>query len=115
MAQWEFVDWLFYWILETSHYEFEWDDGNRTKNSSKHGLEINEIEEVFKSGLALPLGVQISPIHPEQRLGIIGPTVGARLIQIAFTLREGKVRVISARIAHKNERRHYEEILRKIT
>ena len=115
MARWEFVDWLLYWILETSYFEFEWDNGNRTKNASKHGLQIYEIEEVFKSGLALPLGVQISSIHPEQRLGIVGPTMNGRLVQIAFTLREGRVRVISARVAHKNERRQYEEILRKIT
>jgi uncharacterized protein len=115
MAQWEFVDWLLYWILETSFFEFEWDEGNRTKNKTKHGLEVFEIEEVFRSGLALPLGVQIQPIHTEQRLGIVGPSINGKLIQIAFTLREGKVRVISARIAHKSERRQYEEILRKIT
>lgn len=41
MAQWEFVDWLLYWILETSHFEFEWDQGNRTKNESKHGISVN--------------------------------------------------------------------------
>ncbi len=50
MAQWEFVDWLFYWILETSFFEFEWDEGNKTKNKTKHGLEVIEIEEVFRSG-----------------------------------------------------------------
>lgn len=115
MAQWEFVEWLLFWILETSHYEFEWDKGNRAKNATKHGISIEEVEAVFRSGLALPLGIQIMPISTEQRLGLVGPTIGGRLLQIAFVLREGRVRVISARPAHKKERGQYEEILRKIT
>lgn len=115
MAQWEFVDWLLFWILETSHFEFEWDEGNLTKNSKKHGIETYEIEAVFRSGMALPLGIQISPITNEQRLGLIGPTLNEKLLQVAFILREGRVRVISARPAHKKERIQYEEILRKIT
>ena len=115
MAQWQFVEWLLFWILETSHFEFEWDEGNLTKNVKKHGVETNQIEAVFRSGLALPLGIQISPLADEQRLGIIGPTLDGRLLQVAFVLREGKVRVISARPAHKKERIQYEKTIRKIT
>lgn len=115
MAQWEFVEWLLFWILETSHYEFEWDKGNNSKSATKHKISIEEVEAVFRSGLALPLGIQITPKVDEQRLGLVGPTIGGRLLQIAFVLREGRVRVISARPAHKKERNQYEEILRKIT
>jgi hypothetical protein len=42
MAQWEFVEWLLFWILETSSFEFEWDKGNRTKNATKHGVSVKE-------------------------------------------------------------------------
>ncbi len=115
MAQWEFVEWLLFWILETSHFEFEWDAGNKSKSSTKHGISTEEVEAVFRSGLALPLGIQIRPSHPEQRLGLVGPNISGRLLQVAFTLREGKVRVISVRPAHRKERKQYEEILRKIT
>jgi uncharacterized protein len=115
MAKWEFVDWLLFWILETSHFEFEWDIGNRNKNAQKHGISTEEVEAVFRSGLALPLGIQISPLANEQRLGLVGPTLNNRLLQIAFVLREGRVRVISARPAHIKERKQYEEIIRKIT
>lgn len=101
--------------METSHYEFEWDRGNKTKSSDKHGMSIEEVEAVFRSGLALPLGIQISPPANEQRLGLIGPTLNGKLLQIAFVLREGRVRVISARPAHTKERKRYEEILRKKT
>jgi hypothetical protein len=115
MARWEFVEWLLFWILETSHFEFYWDRGNSTKNSDKHGVSREEVEAVFRSGMALPLGIQIQPIASEQRLGLVGPTLSNRLLQIAFVLRAGKVRVISARPAHRKERKQYEEILRKIT
>lgn len=115
MAQWEFVEWLLFWILETSHYEFEWDKGNKTKNATKHKISIEEVEAVFRSGQALPLGIQVSPPVNEQRLGLVGPTLNGRLLQIAFVLREGRVRVISARPAHRKEKKQYEEILRKIS
>jgi hypothetical protein len=49
MAQWIFVEWLLFWILETSHFEFEWDTGNLTKNSKKHGISTEEVEAGFKS------------------------------------------------------------------
>lgn len=88
---------------------------HQTKNAKKHGIEIHEIEAVFRSGLALPLGIQITPPANEQRLGIVGPSLNGKLYQVAFALREGRVRVISGRQANKKERMQYEEILRKIT
>lgn len=115
MAQWKFVEWLLIWLLETVHFEFEWDEGNRTKSESKHGILIDQAEEVFKSGMALPLGVQIEPPVAEQRLGVVGPTFSGQLLQVAFVIREGRVRIISARPAHRKERKEYEEILRKIS
>jgi len=115
MAQWEFVEWLLFWILETSHFEFEWDEGNQTKSATKHRVTIEDVESVFRSGLALPLGIQISPPADEQRLGLVGPNLSGRLLQIAFVLREGRVRVISARPANKKEKVKYEEVLRKIS
>lgn len=115
MAQWEFVEWLLFWLLETTPFEFDWDAGNSTKNSSKHGVPIDEVEVVFKSRAAVPLGIQINPPANEQRLGVVGPGSKGRLLQVAFTLRDGRIRVISARPAHRKERKRYEEAIRKIT
>jgi uncharacterized DUF497 family protein len=75
---------------------------------------MNEIEEVFYSGSALPLGVQTRPIHREQRLGIPGSTFRGRFLQVVFTLRDGLIRPISARPASRREKKQYEELLRKI-
>ncbi len=115
MAQWEFIEWLLFWLLETTHFEFEWDGGNSTKNASKHGVPVAEVEMVFRSRASVPLGIQVSPLTNEQRLGIVGPGSMGRLLQVAFTLRDGRVRVISARPAHRKERKKYEEAIRKIT
>ena len=43
MAKWDFVEWLFLWILETSHFEFEWDIGNQSKNEEMHGITSTEV------------------------------------------------------------------------
>jgi uncharacterized protein len=115
MAQWIFVEWLLIWILETTDFEFDWDRGNTTKNAKKHGVTIQEIETVFRSGLALPLGEQIDAPGDEKRLGIVGPALTGRILQIAFIIRAGRDRVISARTAHKKERAQYEEDFRQIT
>lgn len=115
MATFEFVEWLLVWLFETRDYNFQWDKGNQTKNKSKHGIETTDIEEVFCSKLAIPLGIQVSPVVQEERLGIVGPTKKGVLLQVVFTLREGKIRPISARPAHKKERSQYVEILRKIS
>lgn len=115
MADWQFADWLLFWILETSFFDFEWDRGNLLKSAVKHGVTPAEVETVFRSGRALPLGIQIRPATAEERYGLVGPTLEGRLLQVAFVLRKGRVRVISARPAHRKERKRYEEILRKIT
>ena len=115
MATFEFIEWLLVWLFETSDFSFQWDKGNQTKNKSKHDIEITDIEEVFNSRLVIPLGIQVSPAVKEERLGIVGPTKKGVLLQVVFTLREGKVRPISARPAHKKERLQYAEILHKIS
>jgi hypothetical protein len=35
MAKFKFVEWLLLWLLEEAHFEFDWDEGNRTKSSAK--------------------------------------------------------------------------------
>ncbi len=114
MAQWLFVEWLLVWLLETTLFEFEWDHGNRDKSEAKHGVSIEEVESLFRLKRALPLGVQIAPVTKEQRLGAVGLANSGRVLQVAFVLRQGRVRVISARPAHRKERVQYETMAREI-
>src|SRR5438552_2020046 len=115
MAKFKFVEWLILWLAETSRFEFDWDEGNRTKNAAKHAVTTVETEEVFLLGQATPLGIQIDPPAPEERLGIIGATASGRVLHIVFTLRGGKVRPISTRVAKRKERALYEAYLREIS
>lgn len=102
------------WPEETTKFDFEWDGGNRTKSSTKHAVTTIETEEVFSLGQAAPLGIQVSPKVPEERMAIVGVTTSGRILHIVFTIRNGKVRPISARSAHKKERDPYEAFLREI-
>jgi uncharacterized protein len=110
MGQFKFIIWLAYWYTQNESFDFEWDKGNSTKSSSKHGVDTAEVESVFTLRFAVPIGRQISPVVDEERLWIVGPSVEGRMISVVFTLREGKVRPISSRPANKKEKKLYEEI-----
>jgi len=88
---------------------FHWDENNREKNWDKHGVLASECEEVFFN---LPLLLQPDPAHSqkEPRYYVLGHTIADRRLFIAFTIREDKIRVISARDMSKKERSIYEQI-----
>lgn len=96
---------------------FEWDKGNSEKNFLKHGVTIQEAEEVF---LNQPLMMFPDPKHSkvEERRVAFGRTFGGRLLTIAFTLRmKGEqtfIRPISARPVHRKEKQIYEEATTEI-
>ena len=115
MAKFKFVQWLILWLQDASAFQFDWDEGNTSKSSAKHGVTTAETEEVFLLGQAQPLGVQVSPEVPEERLGIVGSTYRGRVLHVVFALRAGKIRPISARPAKRKERRFYEAYLREIS
>ena len=88
---------------------FDWDDGNARKNE-KHGVSMAEAEQVFFNAPLLLLG-DMKHSGKEPRFHALGKTDEARLLHIAFTLREDgeKIRVISARDMHRKEREVYEQ------
>ncbi len=107
MAIFKFVSWIVSWLSDTESFDFEWDKGNIEKNKTKHGVDVEEVEEAFTQRLAFPLGKQIYPKFDEERFAIVGPTKKGRFLHIVFTIRENRVRPISARPAHKKEKEHY--------
>lgn len=114
MGQFKFIAWLAYWYLQTNSFEFEWDDGNSSKSSRKHGVTPEEVEAVFNLKAAVTVGHQVSPEAPEERLCVVGPTEAGKMVSVVFTLRDGRVRPISSRPASRKERELY-EALRKAT
>lgn len=87
---------------------FDWDAGNRDKNEEKHGVTSMECEEIFFN---LPHIVAKDPRHSEgeDRYTALGRTQGRRFLFVAFTLRDNKIRVISARPMSRKERKIYEK------
>ena len=86
---------------------FEWDSGNEQKNV-KHGVATAEAEQVF---LDEPLVVLDDRKHSdtEERFHALGQTSEGRLLHVTFTIRTGRIRVISARDMHRKERAIYEQ------
>ncbi|MBI3955150.1 BrnT family toxin [Candidatus Gottesmanbacteria bacterium] len=88
--------------------EFDWDEGNKDKNWQKHKVDFRESEEIF---LNKPLKIFYDIKHSQQedRFVALGKTNEERELYIVFTVRNNKIRVISARNTSKKERRLYEK------
>ena len=85
---------------------FDWDEGNRGKNWSKHRVSDVECEQVFFNQ---PLLVFLDEEHSEeeQRYYVLGRTDRGRCLFMVFTPRGDKIRVISAREMTNRERAFY--------
>ena len=75
---------------------FEWDHGNDTKNWDKHDVTNGECEQIFFNK---PLIVKRDKRHSgfEKRYYVLGKTDMNRLLFAVFTVRNEKIRIISAR------------------
>ena len=89
---------------------FEWDEGNAQKSERKHGITRAEAEQLFSNP---PLLVVDDVLHSEAepRFQALGRTDAGRLVHTTFTLRGNStlIRVISARLMNRKERRRYDE------
>lgn len=86
---------------------FDWDMDN-LGHIKRNNVSYQECEERF---LNIPLIVNKDETHSqvEKRYRIYGQTDKRRLIFMIFTLRNNKIRVISARDQSKKERKEYQE------
>jgi uncharacterized DUF497 family protein len=87
---------------------FEWDDKKAGQNKAKHGVSFDEASSVFGDPLAITIA---DPLHSEdeERFITLGHSHRGRLLVIIFVERRDNIRIISARLATRRERRHYEE------
>ena len=87
---------------------FEWDPVKAAANAEKHGVSFDEAVTVFQDPLAR---IHPDPDHSqsEAREIVVGHSGKQRLLLVAFTDRQGKIRLISARELTRRERRDYEE------
>ena len=88
---------------------FEWDKGNVDKNFIRHGVTNKEAEEVFNNEPPL-LSEDVKHSTIERRFQALGKTNNDRLLFVSFTIRNDRVRVISARDMNKKEVKVYEKV-----
>ena len=87
---------------------FDWDQWNLQKNEVKHGVSRLEAESAFfDESYKLFRDVKHST-KSEEPLILLGASLERRVLMVGFTLRSGKVRIITARPASKKERLVYE-------
>ena len=88
--------------------KFEWDPKKAAKNLAKHGVSFEDAATAFGD----PLGrIEIDPRHSvgEERFVLLGRSRGQRFLAVMFAERGEAIRMISARLATRRERREYEE------
>ncbi|MFN9176322.1 MAG: BrnT family toxin [Synechocystis sp.] len=86
---------------------FEYDPQKAQTNRLKHGVSFAEAELVFFDPLAIH---DVDPdASGEERFIAVGMGNSGRLLVVIYTMREGEIRLISARRATRNEAKAYEE------
>jgi uncharacterized protein len=85
----------------------EWDDAQAAQNYADHGVSFDAAKEVFKDPFAIER-LDDREDYGEDRYVILG-MVDGRLLCFVYTLRNGAIRIISARGAEAHERRRYHE------
>ncbi|MDO5058092.1 MAG: BrnT family toxin [Lautropia sp.] len=91
---------------------FEWDDAKANSNRLKHGISFEEAAQVFADEFRIMQQDRIE--NGEARWQTLGQTNGAVVLLVAHTVWDDEegievVRIISARLATRAERRHYHD------
>jgi hypothetical protein len=83
--------------------EFDWDDGN-TKHLAAHKVRPEEFEQAMIND---PLDRGFDLIGDEVRYRSVGLTDGGRFLLVVWTVRDGKVRAVTAFPASASNRRMF--------
>lgn len=88
--------------------KFEWDKVKAAANARKHGVMFEEAASIFGDPLALTFH---DPEHSRGEVRFLTFGVGERqrLLAVIHSERRGRIRIISARMATRHERKIYEQ------
>lgn len=86
--------------------EFEWDSDKAQINVKKHGVTFEEATEAFFDPFYQNGDASVN--DPETREFILGYSLSVRLLLVVHTERGERTRIISARLATRDERKLYE-------
>jgi hypothetical protein len=87
---------------------FQWDKGNESKSNHKHGITNVEAESVFDDP---DKKIRYDNKHSvrEIRYVCIGKSQYERILFVSYLIRQGRVRIVSARLANKKNKEFYEK------
>jgi len=86
--------------------EFDWDQAN-FDHIANHRVNANEVEQIFSDSNRLE--AKAYSVRGEQRFAILGQTESGRILTVIYTIRNGKIRAITAYRATRKEQRRYQE------
>jgi uncharacterized protein len=86
---------------------FEWHAAKAAANLKKHRVSFEEAMAIFADEMALTVPDMAHSGSEDRSLGI-GRSERGRLLTVCFTERRDRIRIISARLAERWERREYE-------
>ena len=86
-----------------SEIRFDWDDEN-IRHVARHDVTQTEFEELMRND---PIFFDYADLDGEDRWTGLGSTKDLRVLVVAFTIREGRIRPITAFKAGKKRVREY--------
>ena len=93
--------------MNHGEHRFEWDPAKAEANLRKHGVSFEEARTSFDDILGTTV-----PDHrhseAELRFFLLGMSKQGRLLAVSYTERGDRIRIISARLATRQERLFYE-------
>jgi len=87
---------------------FEWNYRKAQINLEKHGVSFEEARTIFGDPLSLTIA-DTGHGEDEFRFAIVGRTIAGRLVVVSHVERGETIRLISARLADRREKKAYEE------
>lgn len=97
---------IYVYTLSCGH-EFDWDEAN-TGHLARHEVTRGEFEEAFRH----PRLEEQFSAGGEHRVWALGQTDAGRYLTLVYTLREGKIRAVTAHTTKRRYRRVYDEAIR---
>jgi len=85
--------------------DFEWDDFKADENVRNHGVSFAHAALAFRDPFAVEW-IDLREDYGEERIILLG-RVDSYVLNVVYTQREERIRIISARRATKNEQDNY--------
>ena len=94
--------------------DFEWDEDKALANIEKHAIDFIDAMRIWERPVIDPAGERI--VGQEYRPTALGTiSEDEIIIAVVYTVRDGSIRLISARRARRNERETYQNQFKRAT